>query len=408
MTRRTPVPPLSGCFPPKLAYLFLAFLVQAPVARSIVVKTRLALAGNSNSTATTGAEEPGARAREEPSGKVFFLFLAEDGLPNEEIWTRFFATARPGVDFEALVHCKNEEACRRGVGTRGLFQVIPTVPSKWCEDLVGPMDALLQAALEAGSAGSGTDSFTFISDTTIPVKPFKTVSQRLGLDRMRGSSFCVAPRFSWGFLDSDYSTVVKHSQWLTLSREHARRVVDKKHQFRNLMMEATPEAMEKMLGRFLATGYQATFSKLFGRLPLNGCLDEYLYFALVYGFIDGDEHKPSSERRVNGLLGAPLSMSYNSTQDFQGQCDTFVFWGYGNKFQKLASVLEAEHATQLELPEWGHPAFFRSVSTTALQLLHKSEFLFARKLDSRSVRVVGQETAFTSLPDAFDKYIFSE
>lgn len=376
-------------------YFFFAFLMHVPVASSIAIKTRLELRRGSNSNATT-------------AGKVFFLFLADDSLPNEEIWIRFFATAQRGLDFEALVHCRNESACKQGVGSRGLFQVISTVPSKWCEDLVSPMNALLQAALSVGGAASGADSFTFISDTTVPVKPFKTVSQRMALDRMQGSSFCVAPKADWGILDSNHSPVVKHSQWLTLSRRHASRVVAIGYRMRNLMHLATPDAVEETFGGFITDTYQFTLGKVFGRIPINGCLDEFSYFASVYGFRDGGDDKDVWQKPVLGVVGQ-LSMSDNiSTQDFQGQCDTFVYWGYGKQFSKLAGELKADTATGLELPLWGHPAYFTNLSAMSLTNLYKSDFLFARKLDSRSVRAVSQGAAFLSLPDAFDKYVFHE
>lgn len=374
-------------------YFVLAFLMHVPVANSIAIKTRLELGRGSNSNATT-------------AGKVLFLFLADDSLPNEEIWIRFFATAQRGLDFEALVHCRNESACKQGVGSRGLFQVISTVPSKWCEDLVSPMNALLQAALSVGGAASGADSFTFISDTTVPVKPFKTVSQRMALDRMQGSSFCVAPKADWGILDSNHSLVLKHSQWLTLSRQHASRVVASKHRMRNLMQLATPDVFEETFGGFITNAYQFSLGKVFGRIPLNGCLDEYSYFASVYGFRDGGDEDVWQKPVLGELPVGQWDMSDSSTQDFQGQCDTFVYWGYGKQFSKLADELKADDATGLELPVWGHPAHFTNLSAMSLNNLYKSDFLFARKIDSRSVRAVGQGAAFLSLPDAFDKYVF--
>eukprot|EP00930_Biecheleria_cincta_P025383 TRINITY_DN18081_c0_g2_i1.p1 TRINITY_DN18081_c0_g2~~TRINITY_DN18081_c0_g2_i1.p1 ORF type:complete len:411 (-),score=65.18 TRINITY_DN18081_c0_g2_i1:11-1243(-) len=409
MKRRTPFLPLFGCVPSKISYLFLAFLTQLPpVANSIAIKTRLELGSGSNESAGN-SNVTGSNNTATTGGKVFFLFLADDSLPNEEIWIRFFAPARPGLDFEALVHCRNELACRQGVGSRGLFQVIPTVPSTWCEDLVSPMNALLQAALRVdGAAAAEADSFTFISDTTVPVKPLKTVLQRMALDRRRGSSFCIAPKASWGVLDSNHSAVVKHSQWLTLSRQHARRVVASTHRMRNLMELATPNVMDEMLGQYLTTAYQSTLGKVFGRMPLNGCLDEYLYFALVYGFSDGGDNGTWPKPVLDDLHAGQLNMADSSAQDFQGQCDTFVYWGYGKQFSKLAAELRADSATHLEIPLWAHPAYFTNLSTMALRSLYKSDFLFARKIDSRFVRFVGQGAAATSLTDAFDKYIFDE
>mmetsp|Transcript_71657 Transcript_71657/g.131209 ORF Transcript_71657/g.131209 Transcript_71657/m.131209 type:complete len:397 (-) Transcript_71657:39-1229(-) len=337
--------------------------------------------------------------------KIFFLFLANDGLPNEEIWLRFLAPAKHGVDYEAFLHCQNEVACRKNVSSQELFHIVPTVPSKWCEDLVSPMDALLQAALSTSSASTDVDSFTFVSDTTVPVKPFQTIWQRMTLDRANGSSFCISPRHWWGVSDLNRSIVVKHQQWLTLSRAHANRVVANRDKMRNLVQVTSPE--DFILGDYLTPYYQKTLGKFLPRARLNGCLDEYLYFALVYGFVDNQSAVALPGSSAAGFTGNPLNITEAGAQEYQGQCDTLSFFGYGSDFKQVAGELEADGLTQLEL-SWSekHPASFQTLSNTSLKVLRRSKFLFARKIDSRATRFTGRAAQFLSLPDAFEQLVF--
>eukprot|EP00927_Polykrikos_kofoidii_P049480 TRINITY_DN43524_c0_g1_i1.p1 TRINITY_DN43524_c0_g1~~TRINITY_DN43524_c0_g1_i1.p1 ORF type:complete len:495 (+),score=62.23 TRINITY_DN43524_c0_g1_i1:140-1624(+) len=346
-----------------------------------------------------------------PLGKVHFLFMAFDDLPNKEIWARFFSQARHGIDYDVFVHCKYEHECREKVASfpQGhLFRTIPAVESEWCDNLVSPMDALLATALDLPIAADGgrNDKFVFLSDTTVPVKPFKVVQRRLTLEDGTDSNFCVAPESDWAWHRCNgkpRDVAVKHHQWMVLARAHANQIVRRRADERNIMRDLTPL-------HWLGTTWIAPFLQDFtsfitlGNLHgphAKGCLDEFLYFALVYGFLNrsGIANLPGFKGSVRiikpGLVSEDL--------DFQGQCDTFDYFGYGTKFKKIVERLVSDGDSQLQLSEPNmHPARFAKLSAKGLRILRDSEYLFARKVDKKS-RYAGN----LSLSEAFEQHVFS-
>merc|ERR1719414_229699 len=126
------------------------------------------------------------------------------------------------------MHCKEEATCRThlSMGNPLGIKMVRTVPSVYCKDLVTPMVQLLEAAsLESTSPG---DKFAFVSETTLPVKPFAAVYAALTADQ--NSDICIEPRNEWLWLSNtknraESATLVKHSQWVVLNKDHARRLI---------------------------------------------------------------------------------------------------------------------------------------------------------------------------------------
>lgn len=338
---------------------------------------------------------------ESSGAKLFFLFMAKDRLPNEEIWLRFFSAGRHGTDYAAWVHCQDGQGCREQIRSRGIFQIIPTVASEWCVDLVSPMDALLAAALSSDIGGSSYDKFVFVSDTTVPIKPFRQVQRQLLVDDRSGSDFCVTPIGWWAFKQDDESLAIKHYQWTVLNRYHSEQVLRKKGQWRNLTQVTSPYNLWK--SRWFLTLWDTYLGEFLGRMHPTGCLDEYYYFHMLFGF--KTRRTDHQEERVPGLNGGPLSLADdNRTADFQGVCNTFDFFGYGKRFLALVDVLKQDNATSLILQDEGrlHPARFATLSNRSLSELRRSEFLFARKVDAQT-----EFTSGSNLADAFDSLVFS-
>merc|ERR1719443_902182 len=161
--------------------------------------------------------------------RVFFLFLLEDKFRRMDLWEAFFADADHS-SFRVLVHCKQQSLCRTrlaGKNRIGISQV-ETVPSFYCHDLVTPMVQLLKAATaESRSPG---DKFAFLSDATLPVKPFPILYNALSADQ--NSDICVAPADQWLYMrygpsSSRRALLVKHSQWAVLNRDHAGALVQR-------------------------------------------------------------------------------------------------------------------------------------------------------------------------------------
>eukprot|EP00929_Paragymnodinium_shiwhaense_P039785 TRINITY_DN20856_c0_g4_i1.p1 TRINITY_DN20856_c0_g4~~TRINITY_DN20856_c0_g4_i1.p1 ORF type:complete len:410 (-),score=86.59 TRINITY_DN20856_c0_g4_i1:95-1324(-) len=337
-------------------------------------------------------------------GKIFFLFLANDAVHTEDVWLRFFEGAQLGHDFEVLLHCSDLEGCQQNVQNKTVFRTIPTVASQWCEDLVSPMDALLTAAV-ALSSEDDADKFVFVSDSTVPVKSFRHIRQRLIVDEKKLSNFCIDEPQFWAldYESEGMSYVVKHHQWMTLSRAHAERLVTQRAVDRQLLgdLVASQHLGLPWVGVALRrlTDAAGPFKS-----HVNGCLDEYLYFKLLFG---SWPNKTQTELPLEGVSGPPLLLEADG---LQGRCDTFACFGHepGNFSSLLADLRNAADTVVEEAPKgliFGrslHPIRFQQLSPSSMRALRTSPFLFARKVDNRTTFAGGG-----SLVEAFVEHIFA-
>lgn len=349
---------------------------------------------HANSTGLTRPVRPAASlvaksaevANDRP--QLIFLFLVIDKINNEDVWDRFFAPAVHGADYRALVHCKNPAGCRTNIKSQQRYEIIPAVETKYCADLVSGMNALLQSGVSNQYIRKPRtdDKFIFVSDSTIPVKPFLSVQNRL-TETGTNSNFCVFPRNEWAEIQDrnaglipSVRAAVKHHQWMILSRTHAMQVLQRSHEHRDLMAQFQ-----------INTG-----------MKNSGCLDEFWHFAILFGTIS---HATNAQMiRMTGLAGAPIS-----TTDYQvqGQCDTFVQWvprasGTANNMTTLTSLMTQDPGVDMTPASDKRPATFHRFSLKAVKNMRDSWFLFARKVDDGAT-FAGCE----KLVDVFDKVIFS-
>jgi len=362
-----------------IALVFLGCLARSTSAKALRSKS----IGNGTVTASLVASKS-----DKP--QIIFLFLVMDRINNEEIWDRFFAPAIHGTDYVALVHCKSVDNCRRNIKSPHRYEIIPVVETKYCTDLVSGMNALLQAGVTyAGNKGRADDKFVFISDSTLPVKPFSVVQSRL-LGTGTGSNFCIFPRNEWAEIAEPISglvpsvrAAVKHHQWMILSRAHAGQILTRSHEYRDLM------------GQF----HMNTFT---GTMKNTGCLDEFWHFAILFGTI---AHATNPQTiQMTGLNGKPLS---TTEYEIQGQCDTFVQWvprasGTANNMTMLTSTLTQDPGVDMTAASDKRPATFHRMSLNSVIQFRDSWFLFARKVDD-GASFAGCER----LVDVFDKLVFS-
>ncbi|CAL1156198.1 unnamed protein product, partial [Cladocopium goreaui] len=200
-----------------------------------------------------------------------------------------------------------------------IFNLIETVETEYCFGLVSAMNRLLGEALASGP-GHRNDKFVFVSDTTLPVKPFKTIQRQLTSDDT--SHFCFFPVhwLEWsntsglfGFLkdfnpwhDASRETermALKHHQWMVLSRRHAEKAVKADGMFPSLLKELK-----------VNSGLPGTVS---------GCDDEFWHFNALYSGVNVTGSLETASVHFNGIAGEDIK--YDSHR-LQGQCDTFVYW----------------------------------------------------------------------------------
>jgi len=159
------------------------------------------------------------------TGKLYFLFLLKDHLPNADVWAAFFKNSAAGA-VGLFAHCKNMEACQQSSDFRALgIKLVPTVPSKWCVDLVTPTWTLVRHALQAdASEHEGQDSshrgprkYIFVSDSSLPLRPLE--SMRRVLLKTDHSDICMTAENQWASVDVFGVTykIVKSHQWAILN-----------------------------------------------------------------------------------------------------------------------------------------------------------------------------------------------
>lgn len=310
------------------------------------------------------------------SGVVHFLFLLGNSLPHADIWRQFFTNAPQG-SWKALVHCKDPNGCSaNGVfyDNPGFMQV-PTTPTWYCHDLVTAMRSLLDSALrlQATGAGGGREKFVFVSDSTLPTKPFSEVHSTLLHDD--NSDFCIFPSDQWasGSIDGTFVKLVKHHQWVILNREHAQSFVnswwpvDSQSNWRIYLKD----------GQWGNSGRFVSPKQFYYPPQANTCTDEWAFMATIYGPMS----MATGVRQLHAFGGGSIDMQAHTTQ---GQCRTWTYWD--NTWDPASSALAAQiandfYGSQISCYPKCHarPAQMDKLSTSSLYALRKAPFLFARK-----------------------------
>lgn len=94
-----------------------------------------------------------------------------------------------------------------------IFQdaIIPAVHCGW-----GDLNPCEHQLLKYGLRDSSTNGFVFISESTVPAKPFRFIYDEYQQN----------PRSRFFFSNVNLPLVRKHHQWIVLSRQHAARLID--------------------------------------------------------------------------------------------------------------------------------------------------------------------------------------
>jgi len=336
------------------------------------------------------------KTQQSPTPRVFFLFLTYSGVNRVDLWQSFFA-GQPGEQWRIFQHCKVPSICELKATTGGDplgMTVVPSVHSEYCTDLVSPMVQLLRHAV--AESQNPNDKFVFLSETTLPVKPFAEVYNTLAHDA--NSDFCFYHSEQWARLHSaergDSAVLLKHSQWVTLSQAHA-----------NLMIQRWAQVSEELVAYWSvpmgAAGNVADMaSSVSITRSIDQCADEWAVFGTIFGAIvtGGAEsvHFP-------GLNGSPLFVSGWQTQGRdQGSCRTFATWGWSSGFSSLNVAREImADAPQSMLSCFptcpsSSPAAIELISDRGLTVMRNSQFLFARKFAAKTVT-----------PDQFNRIILN-
>jgi hypothetical protein len=304
-------------------------------------------------------------------GIVHFLFLVNNGIPHINIWNAFFARAPP-QSYTAFVHCKDSNGCTNsGMLANPKFRLVTTTPTYYCHDLVTAMVALLKAATSVSAAGTVPEKFVFVSDSTLPVKPFGLIHSTYMADN--DSDFCVFPsnQWAWANIDNHEVRLVKHHQWVGLSREHADLFVkswvpvDANSVWRIWLRGGSWQGKE----RYLSPQH---FSR---PASANSCTDEWAFIATIFGAVEPF----GGVRQFPGFGGGLLHMTGGGSLVNQGRCRTFAYWKGDDDAATSALAAQISSGMSCYPTCIANPATINTANDDMLRAVRNSPFLFMRK-----------------------------
>jgi len=338
--------------------------------------------GNYSSTLSVASNVTG-NGTQAPEPRIFFLFLTLSGIKRSELWQAFFYE-QPQTRWRVFVHCKHTHVCALELSQGNVLGAtqVATVPSSYCRDLVTPMVQMLQAAVLEST--SPRDKFVFLSESTLPVKPFWDVYNTLTWDM--SSDFCVYPTDHWvelALAQNLRALIIKHSQWVVLNQAHAL-----------VMVQNWPGVSAGLHGSSWSIpvyhaprkGPWGKITNPAGVLPLPMCIDEWAFFATIYGaFVDRGEWVVGQDG-LPGYGAPPLQLrgAAHLTSTTQGICRTFAFWDAAefagsNLVNEIAQDWPWSKLSCFPRCDSTHPAEFAAISDRGVVALRRSRYLFARK-----------------------------
>jgi len=326
--------------------------------------------------------ESGGRASKQKKAVLVLLFMAIDSLPHLQLWRDWLASASKG-SWHAFLHCVDYAACEQG--TLALWPeltLIPTVPSKMATDLVSPMHQLLKHALYASPNPDSdiSEKFIFLSETTLPMRPFTNVHMELGKEDV--TDICIIRFGRWPktwILDRRRKNLTLklpyHSQWVILRRTDAEAFVQDWIQGQNFK---TGWAVPLKGGHFKGE-HRTVSSKTFVGNRITGGLDEYAIFATLYGAYQSD----GQQSTYYPAMGLSISDNSSSRQFRQGRCRTSVEWFA----EDLPDCPDMKYTNSSFWTGSGHsPIVIDSADRCLLQHVRDGSDLFMRKFATGSVR----------------------
>eukprot|EP00403_Amphidinium_massartii_P014302 CAMPEP_0178423756 /NCGR_PEP_ID=MMETSP0689_2-20121128/27851_1 /TAXON_ID=160604 /ORGANISM="Amphidinium massartii, Strain CS-259" /LENGTH=471 /DNA_ID=CAMNT_0020045357 /DNA_START=96 /DNA_END=1511 /DNA_ORIENTATION=+ len=329
---------------------------------------------NSRVVASNSSHSMVAHSASEATPQVFFLLQTLSGVDRPELWEAFFQGVDP-KHYRILMHCKFHGMCDFKLGTDNPLgiELVDTVPTEYCTDLVSGMVQLVRNALPLSA--SPKDKFVFLSESTLPVKPFWTIYN--GLTGDENSDFCIFPSRMWLSMhekSGDVGRLVKHHQWMVLNLYHAR-VLSERWTGENAQLDGQHWSLPVCEGDCVAAIGEAKMGML-PRSLVAHCADEWAPFAMIYGIVI--DHGQDSQE-MQGLSHKPF---WTHGFTVQGTCRTLTFWrSDGHEADAVMSHIFRDPDSHLSCYPCtdSHPTEFLQLSDASVRRLRDSSFFFARK-----------------------------
>merc|ERR1719253_1227572 len=189
------------------------------------------------------------------------------------------------------------------------------------------------------------------------------------------SDICLFPSDQWGSanIDGSYVKLLKHHQWVVLSRPHAEMFVthwisvNARSEWRIWLKSGSWQGNHRYV-------YPQSF---YYPAAANTCTDEWAFMATIFGALEPH----TGSRELHGFGGGFIDMNTHTTQ---GRCRTWTYWD--NSWDPAATALASQIANDYYgssmscFPKcFARPATLFKLSTSSLHALRRSPFLFARK-----------------------------
>jgi hypothetical protein len=296
---------------------------------------------------------------------LHFLLISWGEIPNQDIWSAFFKDV-PEDRYRIWIHAKDQEKLlSRPITFK--YTLVDDHFNAYIR-LARVMNWLLDNALSASH--SSNDMFIFLSDDSLPVKPFHALYHRLAV-RHTMSLFCIAPTNQWLDLGSGIY-IPKAHQWMVLNKADSIASVKQWKLHTNL-----PELVVALDNSQTTTGLP--------QLDPPTAWEEFWFGPSIFGLHN---------------LSAPYNVFDYPSESEQGMCPMYVWWPDSDpqsQFRRdIPELTEAN--TQGNQRLWEVPLDF-------IKAMRKSSFLFARKWnDLGGYDKVGDPNM--TLTEAFVKHVF--
>lgn len=312
-------------------------------------------------------------------GVIHFLFMVNTHLPHSSVWQRFFEHA-PAQSFRIWIHCSHICNVTNIHSAMPHAHVVPQAASRYCMDLVTPLVRLLKHALNSQGDPVGVrEKFALISDTTLPVKPYRVIYDTLMADDL--SDFGILPTYRFPHLNINGSVtaLVKSSQWLILNRMHAAKLVSA---WKPPPDNASERAVYVDLNRS-GVVYRWQMNPQLGH---GSCTDEEMVYETLCGTLQhGSNFSNTSGQFLVKTCEGTSDVVYPSNS-CQGRTRTLVMWKWSMRRDDLVASLMLDEESNISMAIRTHPGTFYKTSRAALASLRVSHFLFARKFHAGSIR----------------------
>lgn len=316
------------------------------------------------------------------------------------------------------------------------------------------------------AASDPHDKFVFVSDSTVPVKPFSHVHWSLTTEA--DSHFCVFPREQWATakrspcIDDDTRCPIwaqkgeceRNPNYMHFRCQRSCSVcndvlgqISKGAATFNEQIVAVKTHQWKVLNRADAIRSvqlwkQGFLRHLMHMMHLNwhdsfrnhGCLDEFWHFAALYGAFPGhcmgkrNSHSRCNEWALQGecernpaymwkdceaacakcQIPSSLSLSLEHGAEVQGKCDTFVKWPTASAMGRSNGMVQLDQSLSglvtMQRSNMARPETISRISPWGLVTMQKSSFLFVRKFKSDTA-VDGD---CTLMADIFSRDVFGQ